>query len=47
MPGDYKTLKQSASDEFIVNKSRFIGYAAPCQSEEEALAFLKTIREKH
>ena len=47
MPGDYKTLKQSAHDEFIVNKSRFIGYAAPCQSEEEALAFLKTIREKH
>lgn len=47
MPGDYKTLKQSASDEFIVNKSRFIGYASPCQSEEEALAFLKNIREKH
>ena len=47
MPGDYKTLKQSASDEYIVNKSRFIGHAAPCQTEEEALAFLKTIREKH
>ena len=47
MAGDYKTLKQSASDEFIVNKSRFIGYASPCASEEEALAFLKSIREKH
>ncbi len=47
MPGDYKTLKQSASDEFIVNKSRFIGYACPCRTEEEALAFLKAIREKH
>ena len=43
----YKTLKQRADDQFIVNKSRFIGYAAPCQSEEEALAFLKQIREKH
>ena len=43
----YKTLKRRADDEFIVNKSRFIGYAAPCQSEEEALAFLKEIREKH
>ena len=43
----YKTLRQAASDEFIVNKSRFIGYAAPCQTEEEALAFLKSIREKH
>ena len=47
MPGDYKTLKQAASDEFIVNKSRFIGYASPCETEEEALAFLKSIREKH
>ena len=47
MPGDYKTLRQSAHDEFIVNKSRFIGYAAPCQTEEEALAFLRQIREKH
>ena len=47
MPGDYKTLKQASHDEFIVNKSRFIGYASPCQTEEEALAFLKAIREKH
>ena len=47
MPGDYKTLKQEAHDEFIINKSRFIGYACPCQTEEEALAFLKQIREKH
>ncbi len=47
MPGDYKTLKQSAQDEFIVNKSRFIGYACPCETEEEALSFLRRIREKH
>ncbi|MBQ9300371.1 MAG: YigZ family protein [Clostridia bacterium] len=43
----YKTVKQAAQDEFIVNKSRFIGYACPCESEEEALSFLKRIREKH
>ena len=43
----YKTIKQSAQDEFIVNKSRFIGYASPCQTEEEALAFLKLIRDRH
>lgn len=43
----YKTVKQAAQDEFIVNKSRFIGYACPCETEEEALAFLKRIREKH
>jgi len=36
-----------ASDEFIVNKSRFIGYGAPAQTEEEALAFLAEIRKKH
>ena len=47
MSAPYKTLKESASDEFIINKSRFIGYASPAQTEEEALAFLKSIREKH
>ncbi len=43
----YKTLLRAASDEFIVNKSRFIGYASPVSSEEEALAFLGAIRQKH
>lgn len=47
MIAPYKTLRQSSSDEFIVNKSRFIGYAAPCETEEEALAFLNSIRQKH
>ena len=47
MSAPYKTLRQSSSDEFIVNKSRFIGYAAPVQTEEEALAFLQGIRTKH
>ena len=43
----YKTLMKRASDEFIVNKSRFIGYGCPCETEEEALAFLSEIRAKH
>ncbi|MBE5803669.1 MAG: YigZ family protein [Clostridiales bacterium] len=47
MSAPYKTLRQSSSDEFIVNKSRFIGYAAPVKTEEEALAFLQTIRTRH
>ena len=47
MSAPYKTLRRSSSDEFIVNKSRFIGYAAPVQTEEEALAFLQSIRTKH
>ena len=43
----YKTVRQAASDEFIINKSRFIGYASPAEAEEEALAFLQSIRQKH
>ncbi|MBE5768212.1 MAG: YigZ family protein [Clostridiales bacterium] len=43
----YKTLRLEASDEVIINKSRFIGYACPCETEEEALAFLQKIRTRH
>ena len=43
----YKTLQKENSAEFIINKSRFIGYGCPCQTEEEALAFLARIRQKH
>ena len=41
------TLAASGSDEIIIQKSRFLGYASPCASEEEALAFLREIREEH
>ena len=47
MTAPYKTLRRAASDEFIIHKSRFIGYASPAQTEEEALAFLQSIRTKH
>ena len=43
----YRTLLKAASDEFIVNKSRFIGYGQPCETEEEALAFLADVRARH
>lgn len=43
----YRTLIARASDQFIVNRSRFIGYGCPCASEEEALSFLSEIRTKH
>ena len=43
----YKTLIRSAQDSFIINKSRFIGYGCPCETEEEALAFLSEIRLRH
>ncbi|MBQ6595861.1 MAG: YigZ family protein [Clostridia bacterium] len=43
----YRTLLRAASDSFIVNKSRFIGDGCPCETEEEALAFLRSVREKY
>ena len=43
----YKTIKQLAREEYVINKSRFIGHACPCQAEEQALAFLKRIREEY
>lgn len=42
----YKTLLREARDEYIVNKSRFIGSAAPVTSPEQALAFLEKIRQE-
>lgn len=47
MEGSYKTVLAFGSDEYIVNKSRFIGYAKPIDSEEEALDFIEEIKEKH
>lgn len=44
---EYKTVQKSAFDEYIINKSRFIGYASPVSTEEEALSFIKSVREKH
>ena len=41
------TVRQRGSDEFTVNRSRFIGYACPCTTEEEALSFLHDVRERH
>ena len=47
MTNQYRTLGQVGVDEFTVNKSRFIGYASPAGSEQEALDFIRQIREKH
>ena len=46
-PLSYKTLREENEAEFIINKSRFIGYGCPCETEEEALAFLAEIRARH
>ncbi len=44
---EYKTIKSASSDEFIVKKSRFIGYVRPVKTQEEALAFINEIKSKH
>lgn len=42
----YKTVRAYGEDEFTEKRSRFIGYAKPVKTEEEALAFLEEIRAK-
>ena len=45
MMEQYITLARPGRDEFTVQKSRFIGQAFPCLTEEEALLRLKEVRE--
>lgn len=44
---DYKTIKDFGTDEYVVKKSRFIGYAKPVQTVDEAVAFVNEIKTKH
>jgi uncharacterized YigZ family protein len=43
----YKTVRQQSSAEIVIKKSRFIGYAKPVESEEEAVAFINEIKQLH
>ncbi len=43
----YKTLLKEGNAEFVINKSRFIGYGCPCETEEEALEFIRRIQKMH
>ena len=43
----YITIKGRAEARFEEKKSVFIGYASHVESEEEALSFVKEIKEKH
>jgi len=43
----YKLPIRAATAEFLEKKSRFIAHIMPVSSEEEALVFLRSIREKH
>ncbi len=43
----FKTVHGIGCEEIIINKSRFIGYASPINSEDEAIEFINQIRKKH
>ena len=43
----YKTLKSEGEDRFVVKKSTFIGYAGPVTTQDEALAFIASVKSKH
>ncbi len=43
----YRTLLKSASEELVINKSRFLCHGCPVETEEAALAFLKQMREEY
>lgn len=47
MDNIYKTINSYGEDETIINKSRFIGYAMPIETEEDALDFIENIKTKH
>lgn len=44
---EYLTINNSSSYEFTTKRSKFIGYAKPINSEEEAQKFIAKIKTKH
>lgn len=44
---EYRTIAQAAQDEFVEKRSRFIGYARPVQTEEEAQDFIAEMKSRH
>ncbi|WP_099159868.1 YigZ family protein [Virgibacillus ndiopensis] len=47
MLSNYYTIKQDGSNQFIIQKSRFIGYVRRVETEEAAQAFIQEIKKKH
>lgn len=47
MEQEYRMPKTTASAEFTERRSRFIGDCAPVSTEEEATAFLQTVKARH
>ncbi len=47
MDTSYKTIENEAQDEFIEQRSKFIGYVRPVKTEEEALKFIEEKKKYH
>lgn len=47
MKDEYKTIHSYGEGEILINKSRFIGYCKPVETEEAAIEFIDEIKEKH
>lgn len=47
MAEEYITLVEGGTGEIIEKKSRFIGQIAPVSTEEDAFAFIESVRKKH
>ncbi len=47
MSDSYITLRREAHDEIVIQKSRFIGYATPCASNDDAQRFIQSLKENY
>ncbi|MCK9860391.1 YigZ family protein [Paenibacillus sp. ATY16] len=43
----YSTVRGPGSEEVVIKRSRFIGYAKPVETEEEAVSFIDEIKRLH
>lgn len=46
MLSNYYTIKQEGSNQFVIQKSRFIGHVKRVETEEKAQAFIDGIKKK-
>lgn len=47
IPKHYATVTREAETEYIIEKSRFIGYVKPIKTEEEAQEFIAIVKKKN
>ena len=43
----YRTIRTAASAEFVEKRSRFIGHISPVTTQQDAIAFIDSIKSKH